>query len=254
MDRRGQALKGRKRKGQPGASPDQKALFIASHKLVANKSFGWSRLFADLEAVLPGSVSASRIEVQNIYKDGERIKAELEFAVLSRDYPAVMEMIQRMNNSGIFQAELRGQDLQKNERITFTEYTLQLFYTPAYGYSPAPPTQVAQNGREVISNGTKKIPVQLTRPEETPKKTPEIVTNDYGLTKAMLWSIEEPTRTVLLTENETIVMEKEPDDRPGPRKTAPARFMPVCGARPRSPRSEVAMLAVLALYSSIFLS
>lgn len=128
-------------------SPDQKALLIASHKLVANKSFGWSRLFADLEAVLPGSVSASRIEVQNIYKEGERIKAELEFAVLSRDYPAVMEMVERMNNSGLFLAELRGQDLQKNERITFTEYTLRLIYTPAYGYSAAPPTQIAQNGQ-----------------------------------------------------------------------------------------------------------
>lgn len=128
-------------------SPDQRALLVAAHKLVANKSFGWSRLFADLEAVLPGSVSASRIEVQNIYKDGERIKADLEFAVLSRDYPAVMDMIERMNNSGLFQAELRGQDLQKNERITFTEYTLRLIYTPAYGYSAGPSTQIAQTGQ-----------------------------------------------------------------------------------------------------------
>jgi Tfp pilus assembly protein PilN len=147
MDSQIKKLKGESEKASQELSPDQKALLVASHKLVANKSFGWSRLFADLEAVLPGSVSASRIEVQNIYKDGERIKAELEFAVLSRNYPAVMEMIERMNNSGVFQAELRGQDLQKNERITFTEYTLHLLYTPAYGYSPAPPTQIAQNGQ-----------------------------------------------------------------------------------------------------------
>jgi hypothetical protein len=44
-----------------------------------------------------------------------------------------------MNNSGNFQAELRGQDLQKTERSTFTEYTLRLVYTPRSGYSTAAP-------------------------------------------------------------------------------------------------------------------
>jgi Tfp pilus assembly protein PilN len=138
-------LKGEGDKVQKELSPEQKAILVAAHKLVSNRKFGWSRLFADLENVLPGSVSASRISVQNVFQDGDRIKAELEFGVLSRDYPAVMEMIQKMNNSGIFQAELRGQDLQKNERITFTEYTLQLTYSPAYGYATNPASEVAQN-------------------------------------------------------------------------------------------------------------
>lgn len=140
-----QKLKGEGEKVQQLLSPEQKALLAASHKLVANKTFGWSRLFADLESVLPGSVSASRISIENIYQDGDRIKAELELAVLSRDYPAVMVMIEKMNNSGLFLAELRGQDLQKNERITFTEYTFRLIYTPGYGYSTSPATDVAQN-------------------------------------------------------------------------------------------------------------
>jgi hypothetical protein len=55
-----------------------------------------------------------------------------------------MTMIERMNNSGMFQAELRGQDLQKTESITYTEYSLRLIYTPRYGYSPAAPSDVAQ--------------------------------------------------------------------------------------------------------------
>lgn len=121
---------------------DKRELLIAAHKLVASKSFGWSRLFSDLEGVLPGSVSASRIAVENVYKDGDRIKAQLEFAVLSRDYPAVMAMIDNMNSSGIFRAELRSQDLQQTDTITYTEYTLSLLYTPSVGYSP----QIAQNG------------------------------------------------------------------------------------------------------------
>ncbi len=140
-------LKGEGEKVQQLLTPEQKALLTASHKLVSNKTFGWSRLFADLEAVLPGSVSASRIMVNNVYQDGERIKADLEFAILSKDYPAVMTMIQSMNNSGLFQAELRGQDLQKNERMTFTEYTFRLIYTPSYGYSAAPTTDIAQNNQ-----------------------------------------------------------------------------------------------------------
>lgn len=140
-------LKGEGAKVQQQLSPEQQALLIASHKLVANKSFGWSRLFADLESVLPGSVSASRIAVENIYRDGDRIKAELDFAVLSRDYTAVMNMIGAMNNSGLFQAELRGQDLQKNERVTYTEYTLHLIYTPTYAYTSTPATEVAQTNQ-----------------------------------------------------------------------------------------------------------
>ena len=133
------ALKGKGELVQQQLTPEQRALLIATHKLVANKTFGWSRLFADLEAVLPGGVSASRVTVQNVYKEGDQTRAELEFAALSRDYQSVMSMIERMNNSGNFQAELRGQDLQKTERSTFTEYTLRLVYTPRSGYSAAAP-------------------------------------------------------------------------------------------------------------------
>jgi Tfp pilus assembly protein PilN len=145
MDEQIQALQSRGKAVQQQLSPEQQGLLIASHKLVANKSFGWSRLFADLEAVLPGSVSASRIAVENIYKDGDRVKAELDFGVLSRDYPAVMAMIANMNGSGLFQAELKGQDRQENERGTFTEYTLHLVYTPAYGYAPTPVNEIARS-------------------------------------------------------------------------------------------------------------
>ncbi len=110
--------------------PGKRVELIAAHKLVANKSFGWSKLFSDLENNLPGSVSVSRIVVQNVFKDADRIKAELDFAVLSNDYQSVAQMIDRLNNSGVFKAELRGQDLQKTERSTYTEYTLYLVYTP----------------------------------------------------------------------------------------------------------------------------
>jgi Tfp pilus assembly protein PilN len=141
-------LKELKTKGelvQQQLSPEQRTLLVAAHKLVANKSFGWSRLFADLEGVLPGSVSASRIKVENVYKDGDRIKAELDFGVLSYNYQSVMTMIDNMNNSGVFRAELRGQDLQKSENAVYTEYSLSVIYTPSAGYA-ADPSDVASTG------------------------------------------------------------------------------------------------------------
>ncbi len=139
-------LKGKGELVQQELTPEQSGILIAAHKLVANKTFGWSRLFADLEQVLPGGVSVSRISVQNIFKDGDRTKAELEFGVLSRDYQGVMSMIDRMNSSGLFQAELRGQDRQQSERITYSEYTLNLVYTSRADYAPA--SDVAQTQQE----------------------------------------------------------------------------------------------------------
>ena len=129
---------------QQQLTPEQQALLIAAHKLVANKTFGWSRLFADLESLLPGGVSVSRIGVENVYQENERTRAALEFAVLSRDYQSVITMIENMNGSGIFQAQLRGQDRQKTETITYTEYTLNVIYMPRYGYSPAASSDVVQ--------------------------------------------------------------------------------------------------------------
>jgi Tfp pilus assembly protein PilN len=143
-----QRLRGEGEKVQQLLTPEQKTLLTAAHKLVANKRFGWSRLFADLEAVLPGSVSASRITVENVFQDGDRIKAELELGVVSKDYGSVMRMIENMSNSGLFQAELRGQDLQQNERMTFTEYTFRVIYTPYGSASAAPTTDLAQNQTE----------------------------------------------------------------------------------------------------------
>lgn len=143
MEEQHQELKGRGETVQQQMSPDQRTLLIAANKLVANKSFGWSRLFADLESVLPGSVSASRISVENVYKDGNRIKAELDFAVLSYNYQAVMTMIENMNSSGVFRAELRGQDLQKTDASVYSEYSLHLIYTPQSGYSATNPSDIA---------------------------------------------------------------------------------------------------------------
>lgn len=127
-------------------SPAEKELMVAGHKLVATKEFGWSRLLFELEQVLPRDVSASRISVDNVFKDGDQVAAELELAVLSRNYASVLGMIGRMNQSGIFRASLRAQDLQETDRLKYSEYTLLLIYRPSAGYSTSPATDVATTG------------------------------------------------------------------------------------------------------------
>ncbi|MET0752269.1 MAG: hypothetical protein ABWZ66_02800 [Pyrinomonadaceae bacterium] len=50
----------------------------------------------------------------------------------------------------------------------------------------------------------------LNEPGETKKTEPEIIVNDYGATRDSAVVIEEENRTVLLTDKETIVIDKEP--------------------------------------------
>ena len=135
-----------KKKGdsvQKSLSPAQRELMIAGHKLVAMKEFGWSRLLLDIERILPRDVSASRINVDRIFKDGDTVASELEFSVVSRNYTSVLRMIERMNQSGIFRASLRSQDLQQGERFEYSEYTLLVTYRPSAGFSANPLVNVA---------------------------------------------------------------------------------------------------------------
>ncbi|MGC2236145.1 MAG: hypothetical protein WA584_08280 [Pyrinomonadaceae bacterium] len=50
----------------------------------------------------------------------------------------------------------------------------------------------------------------LNESGETPKIEPEIIVNDYGATRDSAVVVEEENRTVLLTDKETIIIDKEP--------------------------------------------
>src|SRR5688500_1253928 len=55
----------------------------AAHTLVDRKHFSWSRLFADLESVLPGSVRVKRIAVRGVATRNDQTLAELELTVVA---------------------------------------------------------------------------------------------------------------------------------------------------------------------------
>jgi Tfp pilus assembly protein PilN len=110
----------------------------SAHELVNRKRFSWSRLFADLEAVLPGGVRVSRITVRQIRTQGGRTVADLELAVVAKSYSTVTDMISTMDQEGIFQAELQAQNLQKGKGEGGSEYELKVQYTARAGYASHP--------------------------------------------------------------------------------------------------------------------
>lgn len=94
-------------------TPEQRKLHDAAHALVDRKRFSWSRLFADLEANMPGSVRVSRINVRDVGTRGGQTVADLELSVISKDPAEVTNMMSKMNSTGIFRADLISQNPSK---------------------------------------------------------------------------------------------------------------------------------------------
>lgn len=107
----------------------------SAHQLVDRKGFPWSRLFADLEEALPDNVRVSRIAVRDINRQGDQTVADLELVVFSKTSTSVLQMMLDMNKHGVFNAELRNQNLQKGRGEGGTEFELGVVYRPRYGYA-----------------------------------------------------------------------------------------------------------------------
>ena len=120
---------------------EQLQTLAAAHVLVDRKRFSWSRLFADLESALPGTVRVTRISVRDVAARGEQTLAELDLNVVSKNPSTITDMIGEMDRVGIFQAELRAQNLQKGRGESGTEYELYVIYRPRAGASTADKTQ-----------------------------------------------------------------------------------------------------------------
>ncbi|HKO99006.1 MAG TPA: hypothetical protein VJU86_18535 [Pyrinomonadaceae bacterium] len=114
-------------------TPEQLQTLSAAHILVDRKRFSWSRLFADLESVLPGDVRVKRIAVRGLSTSGGQTLAELELAVIAKTPDVITEMINQMARGGIMQAELRAQNLQRGRGETGSEYELLVVYRPRAG-------------------------------------------------------------------------------------------------------------------------
>ncbi|HKZ76715.1 MAG TPA: hypothetical protein VJ124_00220 [Pyrinomonadaceae bacterium] len=132
-----QALRKQAEAVRTSLSTEQLQVLNAAHDLVDRKRFSWSRLFADLEAALPGQVRVTRITVRDTATRGEETFAELELTVVGKTPATVTEMIAAMDRGGVFQADLRSQNLLKGRGETGTECELSVLYRPKAGV-PAP--------------------------------------------------------------------------------------------------------------------
>ena len=132
---REQGLMDTAKKVQNSFTPEQQIALPAAHELVDRKAFSWSRLLADLESSLPGSVRVSRIAVRDVTRQGNQTIAQLDLAVFTKNASTISEMITAMHQEGIFEAELRNQNLQKGRGEAGTEYELFVIYRARPGYS-----------------------------------------------------------------------------------------------------------------------
>lgn len=120
---------------QNSLTAEQQQALPAAHQLVDRKGFSWSRLLADLESSLPDKVRVSRIAVREVNKQGDQTIAQLDLAVFAKDAAVISNMISSMHQEGIFEAEIRNQNLQKGRGEAGTEYELFVIYRSRPGYS-----------------------------------------------------------------------------------------------------------------------
>jgi hypothetical protein len=120
---------------QQSFTPEQQQALPAAHELVDRKSFSWSRLLADLESSLPPNVKVSRITVRDVTRAGGQTVAQLDLAVFATDPSTISEMMTDWQQDGVFQAELRNQNLQKGRGEKGTEYELAVIYRARASYS-----------------------------------------------------------------------------------------------------------------------
>jgi Tfp pilus assembly protein PilN len=120
---------------QNSLSAEQQQALPSAHQLVDRKGFSWSRLLADLESSLPDKVKVSRIAVREVNKQGDQTIAQLDLAVFAKDAATISDMISSMHQEGIFEAEIRNQNLQKGRGEAGTEYELFVIYRSRAGYS-----------------------------------------------------------------------------------------------------------------------
>ena len=132
---REQGLLDTAKKVQNSFTVEQQQALPAAHSLVDRKAFSWSRLLADLESSLPDNVRVSRIAVRDVSRQADQTVAQLDLAVFTKNASTISDMIVAMHEEGVFEAELRNQNLQKGRGEAGTEYELSVIYRARPAYS-----------------------------------------------------------------------------------------------------------------------
>ena len=120
---------------QNSFTPDQQQALPAAHALVDRKGFSWSRLLADLETSLPSNIKVSRIAVREVNRQANLTVAQLDLSVFTKTPSTISDWIGQLHQEGVFEAELRNQQLQKGRGEAGTEYELSVIYRARPGFA-----------------------------------------------------------------------------------------------------------------------
>ena len=135
LKRQEQGLLDTAKQVQNSLTAEQQQALPAAHQLVDRKGFSWSRFLTDLESAMPDKVKVTRIAVREVNKQGDQTIAQLDLAVFAKDAAIISDMISSMHQEGIFEAEIRNQNLQKGRGEVGTEYELFVIYRSRSSYS-----------------------------------------------------------------------------------------------------------------------
>jgi Tfp pilus assembly protein PilN len=152
LQKQTQALARRTEEVKGALTPEQVRTLRSAHVLVDRKHFSWSRLFADLEAVLPGTVRVSRITVKDVTAQGDRTEADLDLVVASKSPTTITEMIAQMEREGVFRAELVSQNAQRGKGESGAEYEMSVHYVPRSG-APVEPSEQTKRPVDTATGG-----------------------------------------------------------------------------------------------------
>lgn len=126
-------------------TPAQKRDWVAAYELINRKRFPWSRLFSDLEGILPPTVRVNRIGIRDIAAQDGDIVAVFELVLQSKDPLTVNNVIEKMQAGSVFQAEMVNQTLLKGKDEQGLETSLRVRYRARTG--------VANGSQEVAQTG-----------------------------------------------------------------------------------------------------
>lgn len=150
LQKQSQTLNRRADEIKTALTPEQQRGLKSAHTLVDRKRFSWSRLFADLEAAMPGTVRVARIVVKEVHAQDDRTVANLDLTVVSKNPANVTQMIEDMERQGVFHAELVSQNLQRGKGESGAEYEMNVYYVPRAG---APIEPIERSNRPVDTAG-----------------------------------------------------------------------------------------------------
>jgi hypothetical protein len=84
---------------------------------------------------LPNNIKVSRISVRDVTRQANQTVAQLDLAVFTKNSSTISDWINNLHKGGIFEAEIRNQNLQKGRGEAGTEYELFVIYRAPAAFS-----------------------------------------------------------------------------------------------------------------------